>query len=165
MDTPIARSWSFRFYAKTQMGRAFQCPDVSVYYNRWTSHESVPLPPSPLLHPRSIPDTSSFRCFEHTPSTFLDDRGTVSNRAHSRLNGDEYSRTMLVKTKRRPRLYCTYYERKYVLSLSTIVRSTRQRSPTKDRYGWGAKGRLPPRQRERCRLCNCIISVFRRIPR
>lgn len=157
VDTPIARSWSFRFLRQDTNGKSlFNVPTFRCCYNRWTSHESVPLPPSPLLHPRSIPDTSSFRSFEQPrrlSSTIFLVRGTVSNRTHSRLHADEYSRTMLIKTKKRPRLYCTYYERKYVLSLPTIVRANdrRQKIGTDE----GQRVGFLRDNAKRCRLCNC----------
>ena len=144
-----SRDRDLRFYAKTQMGRAFQYPDVSVY-NRWTLDDSIPSFP---LSPRSIPDTSNFAV-----STTLVDSPRPPSTASFSLYFVHFlfSRTMLVKRKNRPRVYCRYLTRKYALTLATIVRRmVRERSPSRsvrvnDKIQVSSKT-----ESNCCRICNC----------
>ena len=61
-----SRDRDLRFYAKTQMGRTFQYPDVSVY-NRWTLDDSVPsFPLQPSIDTRHL----EFRSFDNPRRLF-----------------------------------------------------------------------------------------------
>lgn len=146
------------FYAKTQMGRAFLMSrrfGVVIIVEHRMNLFLCPHPPSSTPDryqtPRVFGVSSNPVDFPQRFSSFV--ARIVSNRTHSRLHADEYSRTMLVKTKKRPRLYCTYYERKYVLSLPTIVRANDRRP--KIGTDEGQRVGFLRDNAKRCRLCNC----------
>lgn len=160
VDTPIARSWSFRLFffflfllrQKTQTGRGFlMSRRVSVLCNRWTSHESVPLPPSP---PSSTPDRyQTPRVFGVSSSTPVDFPRTVSNRDDCSRARCSWKREK--KKKRKDRVCTPSTARAKVRPFVVDVRS-RQRSPSKDRYvDEGQRVGFLRDNAIRCRLCNC----------
>ena len=116
----------FLLRQKTQTGRGFlmsRC--VSVLCNRWTSHKSVPLPPSP---PSSTPDRyQTPRVFGVSSSTPVDFPRTVSNRDDCSRARCSWKREKKKKEKIASVLH-PLHERKYVLSLSTFVRVNDRRA-------------------------------------
>ena len=105
------------------------------------------------LSPRSIPDTSNFAV-----STTLVDFPRPSSTASFAVYFVHFpfSRTMLVKRKNRPRVYCRYLARKYALTLATIVRRmVHERSPTRSVRVNDKTQVSSKTESNHCRIYNC----------
>ena len=145
----------FLLRQKTQTGRGFLSRCVSVLCNRSTSHESVPLPPSP---PSSTPDRyQTPRVFGVSSSTPVDFPRTVSNRDDcSRARCSWKREKKKKKKKKRKGHVCTAPTARAKARPFVVDVRSRQRSPSKDRYvDEGQRVGFLRDNAIRCRLCNC----------
>lgn len=137
------------FYAKTQMGRAFLMSrrfGVVIIVEHRMNLFLCPHPPS------STPDRyQTPRVFgvSSNPSTFLDDfpRSWHGIESHTLEIACRWILTHDARKNEKKAASVLHLLRAKVRPFVADDRSC-QRSPTEDRYGWGAKGRLPPWQRE-----------------